>query len=226
MVDRIDALEPVEGKSTVLVRIGETDFEIGRETAESLGLAPGIEVGAVLRREIAAAADRRAAAARILRHLRARPRTGQEVREYLARHGHGEETVRAVLAELEAKGLVDDARYAAWFVRGKRAHRPLGTARLVRELVTRGIPRQLAEAAAQDRGETGAETSELELALVAARSRFAGAARLGRERGMRRMHGFLSRRGFSEGVVREACLRLFAGVPRDAAHTGPDSEET
>ena len=221
MVDRIDALEAVGGKSTVRVRIGDAAWEIGRETAERLGLARGIEVGAALRREIEAAADRRTAAARILRYLRARPHTAREVREFLTRHGHGPATVRAVLGELEAKGLVDDARYAAWYVRGKRAGRPLGTARLVRELVARGVPRQVAEDAANDRGADGETTSELDLALAAARSRLAEAARLGRERGMRRMHGFLSRRGFSEAVVREACFRLFANVPRTVTRSGP-----
>jgi len=226
MVDRIDALEPVDGKSTVRVRIGEAAYEIGSESAARLGLAPGIEVGQQLRSEIEAAADRRTAAARILRYLRARPRTAREVGDFLSRHGHGSATVRAVLGELEAKGLVDDARYAAWFVRGKRAHRPLGAARIVRELVARGVARDLAEAAVADRESAGESTSELDLALAAARSRFAEAARLGRDRGMRRMQGFLSRRGFSEGVVREACFRLFADVPRAVARTGPDPEET
>lgn len=153
-----------------------------------------------------------------------------EVREYLARHGHSDATVRTVVADLEAKGLVDDARYAAWFVQARLAHRPTGPARLLREMTGRGVPRELAEAALR----TAGGHDELELALAAARPRVAAAARLGRERGLRRLAGFLSRRGFREGVVREACLRLFAGAPStpvEARHPAPrrstrDPEET
>jgi regulatory protein len=132
------------------------------------------------------------------------------VRTYLGRHGHGETEVQALLGELQAKGLVDDRRYAEWFVQARRGRRPAGTARIVRELTGRGVPRPMAENAvrAQD---TGAE-AELQRALAAAGPRFASVARLGRERGLRRLHAFLVRRGFGAGVARRACLQLFAGV--------------
>jgi regulatory protein len=224
MALRIDALEPVDGKSTVRVRLGEKTLEIGREAAENLGLEPGAAVDADLLGRIEAAADRRSAAARILRYLRGRPRTAREVRDYLTGHGHGAQAVQAVLGELEAKGLVDDERYAAWYVRARRTSRLLGTARIVRELVARGVARETAERATREGGAPGEASSELDRALTAARPRFASAARLGRERGMRRLHGFLMRRGFGEAVVREACLRLFASVPRDGG-SALDPEE-
>jgi regulatory protein len=217
MADTIEALDPVDGKSTVRVRIGGSSFEIGREAAETLGLAPGLVVGDGVRRAIEAAADRRVAAARVLRHLRSRPRTVHEVRVYLARHGHDEPTVKTLLAELQTQGLVDDARYAAWFVQARRQSRPTGTGRILRELLQHGVPRPLAEAAVQEAGDT--RESELERALQAARPRLQATVRLGRERGMGRLHAFLLRRGFAAGVAREACLQLFADVPaspRDA----------
>jgi regulatory protein len=225
MIESIEALEPVPEKSTVRVRIGAITFEIARDTAEALELRVGAPVPAALRAAIEAAADRRAAAARILRHLRVRPRTSQEVRVFLTRHGHTPETVQAVLRDLEAKGLVDDARYAAFFVQARLAHRPTGAARLRRELQARGVPRELADEAAAGAG----GGNELELALAAARPRVAAAKRLGRERGMRRLAGFLARRGFSDAAVRAACLSLFAdlpGTPRWQARSSLDPEET
>jgi regulatory protein len=207
----IDELVPVEGKSTVRVRLGTETFEIARETADALGLVPGLEVGPALRTELEAAAERRAAAARVLRYLRTRPRTVREVHDHLAQHGHAAATIRLVVAELQAKGLVDDARFAAWFVQARQAHRVTGPARLQRELAARGVGRELAAAAIA----AGAAGDELEMALAAARPRFAAAARLGRERGLRRLQGFLGRRGFRETVVRTACLQLFATVASD-----------
>jgi len=225
MTESIEALDLVAGKATVRVRIGGTTFEIAREVAATLELRQGAGVTPALRAAIEAAADRRAAAARILRHLRVRPRTSHEVREFLTRHGHAPATVQAVLGELEAKGLVDDARYAAYFVQARLAHRPMGAARLKRELRARGVTKELAEEAA---GRAGGQ-DEKGLALAAARPRFAAARRLGRERGMRRLAAFLARRGFSEAVVRETCLGLFAGepgTPRPAARSPREPEET
>jgi SOS response regulatory protein OraA/RecX len=207
---RIEALDPVEGKNTVRVRIGEQTLEIASDAARALELAVGRPLTAALGAAIEAAADRRSAAARVLRHLHGRPRTASEVRTYLARHGHTPATVAAVVADLEQRGLVDDVRYAQWFVDGRLAHRPMGRRRLVRELCARGVERDIAENAA-DRAAGGRET---ELAFAAARPRLAQAKRLGRERGMRRMAAYLSRRGFADGVVREVCLQLFAGVPQ------------
>ena len=207
---RIEALDPVEGKNTVRVRFGEQTLEIACDAAEALELAVGRSLTASLGAAIEAAADRRSAAARVLRHLHGRPRTASEVRTYLVRHGHTPATVNAVVADLEQRGLVDDVRYAQWFVDGRLARRPAGRRRLVRELCARGIDRAIAETAA-DRGAGG---REVELAFAAARPRLAQAQRLGRERGMRRLAGFLSRRGFADAVVRDVCLQLFAGVPQ------------
>jgi regulatory protein len=204
----LTALEPVEGKSTVRVRVGQVSWEIGREAADALGLAPGLPVDAALVGAIEAAADRRVAAARVLRHLRNRPRTEREVRDFLLRHSHGAPAIDAVLNELRAKGLVDDGRYASWYVTASRGRKPAGSGRIVRELLRRGVPRDMAARAAED--PQGAPQAELERAMRAARPRFAAAARLGRERGLRRLHGFLLRRGFAPSVARQACLRLFA----------------
>jgi len=209
MPDRIEALEVIEGKQTVRVHFGARTYEIAIRAAETLGLELGLAVTAALEAQIAAAADRRTAAALVLRHLRGRPRTASEVRAYLARHGHGTGTIDHVLRELELRGLVDDVRYAEWFVGGRLAHRPLGFVRLVRDLCARGVARPVAENAAR----LGVGDREMELALAAARSKFAAAQRLGRERGLRRLAGFLAQRGFNDAVVREVCLRMFAGEP-------------
>jgi regulatory protein len=220
MTEHITALEPVDGKSTVRVRIGAESIEIGREAAATLGLAPGIIAGPELRRAIEAAGARRAAAAVALKHLRGRVRTEEEVRQVLARHGHAGEVAASVLAELRGQGLVDDERYARWFV-AAREQKPMGAGRKIRELVRHGVARDLAEQAVREAGaDRGAE---LERALAAGRSRFQQAARLGRERGLRRLHAFLVRRGFGAGVAREASLQLFANVP---AVRHPSSEES
>ncbi len=234
MLERIDALDAVEGKQTVCVSVGGRTLEIALQAAETLGLAVGLEASPGLLLQIEAAADRRSAAARVFRYLRGRARTVAEVRAYLARHGHTNATVDGAIRELETRGLVDDVRYAKLFVDGRLAHRPNGVVRLVRDLCTRGVARPIAEAAA--RAAVGERESEL--AFRAARSKFPAAKRLGRERGLRRLMAFLTQRGFSARVVREVSLKMFAGEPaaprppqrafsasRSRRASAPDSEE-
>jgi len=60
----------------------------------------------------------------------------------LVRKGFDDETVAAAVASCRRDGLVDDGLYAALYVETKRA--AVGDARLVAELVKRGIDRDAA----------------------------------------------------------------------------------
>ena len=60
----------------------------------------------------------------------------------LERKGFDDEAVAAAVASCKRDGLLDDALYATLFVEAKRA--PVGDARLVAELVKRGIDRDAA----------------------------------------------------------------------------------
>ncbi len=68
--------------------------------------------------------------------------TEAQLHAKLARKGHPERAVAAAVAWCKRDGLLDDGLYAALYVEGKRA--PLGDARLVAELVKRGIDRDAA----------------------------------------------------------------------------------
>lgn len=206
MSGRIEALTPVDGKDTVVVRLGDAEFEVASQVVTALGLEPGLEASWDVRADLERASNRRRAAAQVLRHLRGRPRTGAEVRAHLQGCGHAPDVIEPILGELEARGIVDDRRYAEWFVEARLSHRPMGRLRLVREMRARGIERDLAEEVSC----RATQGREAELALAAARPRMVALRRLGRERGMRRLLGFLGRRGFEESTVREVCLRLFA----------------
>lgn len=68
--------------------------------------------------------------------------TEAELHAKLARRGYSDEAVAEALASCKRDGLLDDGLYAALYVEGKRA--ALGDARLVGELVKRGIDRDAA----------------------------------------------------------------------------------
>ena len=77
-----------------------------------------------------------------LRMLAQRRLTEAQLYAKLERKGFDDETIAAAVASCKRDGLLDDALYATLYVESKRA--PLGDARLVGELVKRGIDREAA----------------------------------------------------------------------------------
>jgi regulatory protein len=106
----------------------------------------------------------------------------------------------AVVAELEARGYVDDRAFAAVWAESRARGRSLGRERLREELRARGVARPLVEAAIVRAFE---DTDELTRALAAARRRLAGLRRQDPAQAARRLHDYLRRRGYPGDVVRQ-----------------------
>ena len=133
--------------------------------------------------------------ARALRYLAAREHSRAELAAKLARHATEHESpaaIERVLDELAAKGFIDEARVAE-SVLHRRAPR-LGSARVLHELRTKGLPEAvIADAARQLQG------SEFDRALAVWRRRFAAPPGDAGERA--RQLRFLAGRGFSAEVA-------------------------
>ena len=146
-------------------------------------------------------------------HLLAyRPRAEQELRVRLRSKGFPHASVEWCLRRLEEQGLIDDSAFASAFVRSRIRLRPRGRFRLTQELRQKGVSAEVAEQAI-DQAFSNEETSEQDLARAAARGwlarqgatlteSLAGTDRSERERARRRLHAFLSRRGFGSDVIR------------------------
>jgi regulatory protein len=93
-----------------------------------------------------------------LRFLAQRRLTEAQLHAKLTRKGFSDELVAEAVASCKRDGLLDDALYATLYVEGKRG--PVGDARLVAELVKRGIDRDAARervaASAADEAERAA----------------------------------------------------------------------
>jgi regulatory protein len=77
-----------------------------------------------------------------LRFLAQRRLTEAQLAAKLQRKGYDDDAVEAAVASCRRDGLLDDALYALLYVEGRRA--AVGDARLVAELVKRGIDRDAA----------------------------------------------------------------------------------
>jgi regulatory protein len=119
----------------------------------------------------------------------------------------------AVVADLEARGYVDDRAFAAAWAESRARGRSYGRQRLREELRARGVAKPLIEAAI-DRA--FADTSELGRAQLAAARRLAILERRAPDQAPRRLHDYLRRRGYPGDVVRQVlralCREIVEGV--------------
>jgi len=129
----------------------------------------------------------------------------------LRRRGAPPEIAQAVVAELEAKGYVDDAAFARWWAEARARGRRIGSRRLGGELRARGIPRDLAAAAVASAFE---EVPEPERALEAGRRRLPALRRGAPARLPGRLRDYLLRRGYPAATVMAVVTQLL-GTPAD-----------
>lgn len=158
------------------------------------GHAPGVDEAEEQRRAMDAA----------LSFLSYRPRTVYEVRRKLRERSFAAGIVERSLDRLTAVGLVNDESFVEFYVRDRITHRPMGVRRLTDELFTKGIKSDFARPIIA-RIFAEEQVDERELA-----ARAAGKKLRGSKRGTaldpaarRRLAGYLARRGFAGGIVRE-----------------------
>ena len=162
-----------------------------------------------------------AAAARALelayRYLSRRERTVHELRSHLVSRDLEPAAVDAAIAELGETGYLDDARYARLFVEDKRTLERWGSGRIRNALLSRGIERDLVDAALSEETRLEFEAddheteTELSRAVSVLRQRFPHPPRERRER--QRALGVLIRRGYELELAMDA----LAAYARDEA---------
>lgn len=135
-----------------------------------------------------------------LRLLRYRPRSEYELRTRLSDGEHPEEAVDEAVGRIRAWGLLDDAEFAAEWVRGRRRRRGRSRGALERELRDKGVAEvHIAEAVAGiDEDEERERATELVRARVA---RTSGGGRGDQVGERRRLIAFLARRGYPTGLA-------------------------
>lgn len=199
---KIISLEPVAGRGDeVLVQLtGGERARLGYEIVLRAGLREGDE----LERDDLDALQRedlfRRARETALRFLAHRARTAVEVARRLRRAEFPFDVIEACLSDLGQRGLVNDAGLAQSFTQERVRAKPRGARRIVQELRARGVAEETAgEAVSEILAAEG--ISELELARGAAAT---WRPREGedRQRARRRLHGFLTRRGFAGETIR------------------------
>lgn len=233
VVTRLEPLRPRGLQVRVHLDRGEP-FEVALEAVERAGLGVGDPLPPNVHHHLLDAdADVkiREAALNLLSH---RARTRAELRRKLVGKGFRPARVDPCLDRLAERGLLDDEAVAAAFVRDRLRHRPRGTARLAQELRAKGVAEEVArgavDAVLREENLTDAELARrvvdgwLRRQGAAVRAALAAPARAPeRERALRRLRGYLARRGIRGPALASALER--AGSP-DPESQGPGSDGT
>ncbi len=147
-----------------------------------------------------------------LRQLAMGPRTRHQLTDKMLAKECAPDVIDRVLNRMADVGLIDDQAYAHMLVRTKREGSGMAVRGLRHELRKKGIPEEMAEAAVE--GVQPEQEREQAEALVAARlPRLYG---LERDVQMRRLGGFLARKGYPAG--------LSFAVIKDALDQAPEHQ--
>jgi regulatory protein len=131
--------------------------------------------------------------------LRIRPRSEKELSRRLKEKGYGEEVVNLVVADLKKRGLIDDKKFARFWVESRMHLNPVGGVILKHELMEKGLSGDVIEAALSAKD---AEYDEYALAKNMAVERFQRLRDLDRRKATKRVYDFLLRRGFKYDIIR------------------------
>jgi regulatory protein len=145
--------------------------------------------------------------------LSQQPRTRAELERKLVRLEAPPDVIAQVLDRFTDVKLIDDAAFAAAYVRTGVGVRRRGTRSLKSELRMRGVSDDDIESATSEVD----EDTERATALALATRRAASFARLAPEVRRRRLMGLLMRRGFSSAVVSSVMAEVLAGFSVDPA---------
>ncbi|HEX7241809.1 MAG TPA: regulatory protein RecX [Longimicrobiaceae bacterium] len=188
---------------------GAFRLALGAEIAWSAHLHVGDEVTEALLEELERRDRAWKAREAALVLLSFRPRTAAELRRRLREKEFPEEVVEECLAGLDGLGLVDDAAFAAMFVRDRVRLKPRGVRRLAQELREKGVDADTAQAAITGVFED-AEVSETELAREAA-AKWRAKPGEDRQKARARFYAFMARRGFGGDAIREVMDEVLGG---------------
>jgi len=142
--------------------------------------------------------------------LTARPYSERNLRRKLARREFPVAESDSAIVRLLAAGLIDDRRYAEQFARSRFLGGGSSRRRLQQQLYARGVPATIADAAIDEVIDEEAIDLQ-EIAMRAARKKFASLAGLDALTVRRRLYGHLARAGYSPDMIRLAMTHALSG---------------
>jgi len=136
------------------------------------------------------------------RYLSYRPRSEEEVRQRLHKHGFDGEAVEKAIVKLKEQNLIDDFAFAQFWKDSRLSFRPKSKSLINRELKGKGVAVEIIEQVTKDIDDEGN-------AYKLGRNRVRALAHLDYPDFYRRLSGYLGYRGFTHEVIRRIITLLW-----------------
>lgn len=223
MGQKITALK-VQKKNTQRVNVyldGEFAFGLARIVAAWLQV--GQELSEEKIAELRSGDEREAALQRALHFISFRPRTERELRQNLEKAGVPAEVIEETLVRLQEQRLMDDSRFAEFWIDNRTTFRPRSERLLALELRQRGLSEPVIQEAIQ-----AAAIDEQAAAYQAAQKRSRRLAGLDWLAFRQKLGSFLARRGFNYETITGVVNQLWKELQEtdNGRQYNNDNEET
>ncbi len=139
-----------------------------------------------------------------LKLLGYRERSRGEVQAKMERKGFQRDVIEKVLRYLESQKYLDDKRFAELWTHN-RLKRRYGKGRVVLELREKGVNQEIIDEVVK---KTYSTVDEIGMALDLVKRKGYNLESAEDQRALRRVSGFLRRRGFSFSIIREVMSRI------------------
>ncbi len=197
---------------------GAFAFGLNQQIVLDRGLHAGQTLSETDTSELLALDEVAQATAAALQFLGYRPRSEGEIQCRLRQRGFTQPAIDATIAKLRDWRYVDDEDFAQRWIENRLVHRPRSALLLAQELRAKGVD---AGTAADAIGE--AEIDEVGDAKLLAADKLRKLSSLPEEVRIRRVSGFLARRGYGFGVIRAALDQLDTPADADDLRDDPDA---
>ena len=137
-----------------------------------------------------------------VKYISYRPRTEQETRKRLLKR-YANSTVEAAITKCYKNDLLDDQKFSEMWIESRTNSRPKSAYMIKRELITKGVSKQIAEEVIQS-------VDDNENALSAANKKTRSISHLPKDQFIRKLMGHLLRKGFSRDIVRKTTNTAWA----------------
>jgi regulatory protein len=207
----ITALEPQKRKKDRFNLFLDGEFAFGVSAALVLkhNLAVGMTISEKTRDELIGEEELVKQLDRAYRLLSSRPRSRRELERYFALKQVSPPVISLVLRRLEENGLVNDRKFAEWWVEQRLSSQPKGERALAAELKGKGIDREII---AEILSSFAAEINDPQRLESLARKALKSCRAEGKRKARRKLWAYLSRRGYPSDMIRSVVDKAVASA--------------
>jgi regulatory protein len=177
---------------------GEFVMGLGIDVVIEFGLAAGMQVDPELLEQIRAKEEIVAAVNAAMHLLAYRARATGELRTRLRQKGFSTSAIDAAVEKLQGWKYLDDEDFAKNWVEQQATHRPRSRRVMAQDLRSKGIDKEMVEETL-----ASVEIDELQGAIQASSRKWETWQSLPSDVRLRRLSGFLARRGYGYDIVRQ-----------------------